>query len=199
MDEVKAGNIVGIGGLEEHLVKTGIVTTYKNLPNFVRTKTISMGLVKVAIEAKNLSEMSLLKQGLEKLNRADPSVEFYTNNKGQFILETCGEVHLERCVHDLLKDYSKGVEISISEPIIPFKETIINNKISHKKKKKRNEYEQIGETSSDDEEEEKKTPDQMTLDDYLKDEYLKIQEKLNIEREFFKKEQTPDMYIEKIL
>ena len=70
--------------------------------------------------------MENLIYGLEKLNRADPSVLFYVNNKVQFILETCGEVHFERCIHDLKTDFATGVEVTVSEPIIPFKETITN-------------------------------------------------------------------------
>ena len=55
VQEVPAGNIAGIGGLEDIVIKTGTISTYIECPNFARTKTISMGLVKVAIEAKNLA------------------------------------------------------------------------------------------------------------------------------------------------
>jgi ribosome assembly protein 1 len=74
VNEIPAGNIGGIGGLENYLVKTGTLSTTRICPNFIKTKTISLGLVKVAIEAKSLDMMSYLKEGLEKLNRADPSV-----------------------------------------------------------------------------------------------------------------------------
>ena len=52
--EVPAGNIVGIGGLEDYIIKTGTISTCKNCPNFSKTKTISLGLVKVALEAVEL-------------------------------------------------------------------------------------------------------------------------------------------------
>jgi len=58
--------------------------------------------------------------------RADPSVEFYTTKQGENILSTCGEVHLEKCLKDLEDDYAPGIEFEIGEPIIPFKETILN-------------------------------------------------------------------------
>jgi translation elongation factor EF-G len=41
---------------------------------------ISLGLVKVAIESENLSDMERLKEGLVKLDRSDPSVNFYINH-----------------------------------------------------------------------------------------------------------------------
>lgn len=74
--------------------------------------------------------MERLKQGLEKLNRSDPSVQFYINNQGEYILSTCGEVHLERCIKDLKDDFAKGVEVHVSDPIITFKETIVNKRLS---------------------------------------------------------------------
>jgi len=51
---VPAGNIVGIGGIEDFLIKTGTISSCKNCPNFAKTKTISMGIVKVALEAEEL-------------------------------------------------------------------------------------------------------------------------------------------------
>jgi translation elongation factor EF-G len=38
--------------------------------------------------------MGDLKEGLMKLNKADPSVQFFTNDKGELVLSTCGEIHL---------------------------------------------------------------------------------------------------------
>lgn len=37
---------------------------------------------------------------------------------------TAGEVHLQRCVDDLQERYA-GVPVSTSDPIVPFRETII--------------------------------------------------------------------------
>jgi len=76
VEEAPAGTIVGIGGLENILLKTGTLSDDPNCPNFTKTKSISVGLVKVALETKNLSEMPYLLNGLRKLDKADPSVEF---------------------------------------------------------------------------------------------------------------------------
>jgi ribosome assembly protein 1 len=35
------------------------------------------------------------------LNKADPALEVYAKENGDWILSTCGEVHLERCITDL--------------------------------------------------------------------------------------------------
>lgn len=51
VDEIPAGNIFGVGGLDEILIKTGTLTTDPECPNFLGMKLISQGLVKVCIEA----------------------------------------------------------------------------------------------------------------------------------------------------
>lgn len=77
-----------------------------------------MGLVRVAVEAEQLSQMELLRWGLEELNRADPSVEFYVSKRGELVLSTCGEVHLEKCLTDL-NDFLNGqVKFETSAPIL---------------------------------------------------------------------------------
>lgn len=44
---------------------------------------------------------------------------------GEHVLITAGEVHLQRCLKDLRENYAK-IEINASEPIVPFRETIIS-------------------------------------------------------------------------
>lgn len=110
VDEVPAGSIVGIGGLDDILIKTGTLSSSPSCPNFVRLQTISMGLVKVVLNSQEIGQMEILKEGLIKLNRSDPSVQFFIN-KGQYILSTCGEIHLERCMKDLNDEFCVGVEI----------------------------------------------------------------------------------------
>jgi translation elongation factor EF-G len=111
--------------------------------------------------------MERLKEGLIKLDRSDPSVNFYINKQGEYILSTCGEVHLERCVKDLQDDFAKGIKLHISDPIITFKETIVNQKLADKKKRvKGGQWEEV-ETSSEEEVEEKKTEEEKTLEEIL--------------------------------
>ena len=80
--------------------------------------------MKVAIEPENLHDMAILVQGLKKLDRADNSVEVYTEENGEHVLVVCGEVHLERCIKDLEETFV-GVPVVISEPIVSFRETVI--------------------------------------------------------------------------
>ena len=52
VDQAPAGSIIGIGGLDDLLIKTGTISSSPECPNFIKLQTISMGLVKVVIEAK---------------------------------------------------------------------------------------------------------------------------------------------------
>lgn len=57
IDRAPAGCIVGIGGLDNILVKSGTICSSVHCPNFIKQQTISMGLVKVAVQTKEYSEM----------------------------------------------------------------------------------------------------------------------------------------------
>ena len=43
---------------------------------------------------------------------------------GEHVLITAGEVHLQRCLRDLTENYAK-IKINASQPIVPFRETIL--------------------------------------------------------------------------
>lgn len=160
-----------------------------------------MGLVKVAIEPEELSQLDQLVEGLEKLNRADPSVEYYVTKKGEHVLSTCGEVHLEKCLKDLKDDYLEGqVAFSTSDPIMPFKETCVNRQVRDKIRKEKAEYELMGaDSSSEESEQEEGTNLEETKDQMSLVEWLEKQKEHEAAREMLRQEQTSgDIYMEKI-
>ncbi|KAF3818086.1 hypothetical protein GH733_014958 [Mirounga leonina] len=67
--------------------------------------------------------MPQLVKGMKLLNQADPCVQILIQETGEHVLVTAGEVHLQRCLDDLKERFAK-IQISVSEPIIPFRETI---------------------------------------------------------------------------
>jgi ribosome assembly protein 1 len=50
IENAGAGCIIGIGGLDEMLIKTGTISSTLACPNFSKFDEVSMGLVKVSIE-----------------------------------------------------------------------------------------------------------------------------------------------------
>ena len=125
LNEVKAGNIVGIGGLEDYILKSATISNNLNCTPFVEITESAAPILRVAIEPELSSDLSLLIKGLHLLNQADANVQVFLNDKGEHILVTAGEVHLERCIRDLKETYAK-IEVVVSSPIVPFRETIID-------------------------------------------------------------------------
>ncbi|KAJ8271563.1 hypothetical protein COCON_G00104220 [Conger conger] len=124
LSEVPPGNVLGIGGMEEWILKSATVSSSPACPPFTPLNFEATPIVRVAIEPKHPSEMPKLVRGMKLLNQADPCVEVLIQETGEHVLVTAGEVHLQRCLDDLQERFAK-IQISASKPIIPFRETII--------------------------------------------------------------------------
>ncbi|CAG8449795.1 15490_t:CDS:10 [Acaulospora morrowiae] len=124
LEEVPAGNVFGVGGLEGHILKNGTLSSTKECKSLASVTSESSPIVRVALEPKDPSEISKLIEGLRLLNQADPCVEVLVQETGEHVILTAGEVHLERCLLDLRERFAK-IEIQVSPPIVPFRETIV--------------------------------------------------------------------------
>ncbi|RVE50700.1 hypothetical protein evm_004610 [Chilo suppressalis] len=124
IDEAIAGNIIGIGGLQEHVLKTATLSSTLACPAFSEIQYAAVPILRVAVEPQNPSQLPQLVKGLKLLNQSDSCVQVLLQETGEHVLVTAGEVHLERCLEDLKNNYAK-IPISVSEPIVPFRETVI--------------------------------------------------------------------------
>ncbi|XP_056878924.1 elongation factor-like GTPase 1 [Takifugu flavidus] len=124
LEEVPAGNILGIGGLDDYVLKSATLSSTPACSPFTPLNFEATPIVRVAIEPKHPSEMPKLVRGMRLLNQADPCAEVLIQETGEHVLVTAGEVHLQRCLDDLRERFAK-IEISASEPIIPFRETLV--------------------------------------------------------------------------
>ncbi|KAK9453620.1 P-loop containing nucleoside triphosphate hydrolase protein [Dipodascopsis uninucleata] len=125
LESVPSGNVVGIGGLEGSLVKSGSIFGVER--GGVNLAGVSIGgdpIVRVALEPEHPSQLPQLEKGLRLLNQADPCVRVILQETGEHVLLTAGELHLERCLKDLRERYAR-VEIQSSQPIVPYRETIV--------------------------------------------------------------------------
>ncbi|XP_061740318.1 elongation factor-like GTPase 1 [Nerophis ophidion] len=123
-EEMPSGNVLGIKGLEDFVLKSATLSTSPACPPFTPLHFEASPIVRVAIEPKHPSEMPKLVRGMRLLNQADPCAEVLIQETGEHVLVTAGEVHLQRCLDDL-KDRFAKIEISASKPIIPFRETVV--------------------------------------------------------------------------
>lgn len=124
LDEVPAGNICGIRGLEQHVLKTATLSNNIFCPSFCDLILMATPIFRVAVEPKIPSDMPKLVKGLKLLNQADACVQVIVQENGEHVLVTLGEVHLERCIYDLETQFSKCL-LNVSSPIVPFRETIV--------------------------------------------------------------------------
>ncbi|XP_047218843.1 elongation factor-like GTPase 1 isoform X3 [Girardinichthys multiradiatus] len=124
LEEVPAGNVLGIGGLEEYVLKTATLSTSSACPPFTPLNFEAAPIVRVAVEPKHPSDMPKLVRGMRLLNQADPCAEVLIQETGEHVLVTAGEVHLQRCLDDLRERFI-NTEITVSKPIVPFRETVV--------------------------------------------------------------------------
>ncbi|XP_011339302.1 elongation factor-like GTPase 1 isoform X2 [Ooceraea biroi] len=124
VNEIPAGNVFGIGGLEEHVLKTATLSTTIACPSFTELTSLAVPILRVALEPTHPNDLPKLISGLKLLNQADACALVHMQENGEIILSTIGEVHLERCLEDLKLKYAK-IDINVSEPIVPFRETIV--------------------------------------------------------------------------
>ncbi|PRP80862.1 Elongation factor Tu GTP binding domain containing protein [Planoprotostelium fungivorum] len=126
VDSVPAGNVFGIGGIEESIIKTATLSSTEYCPAFNVMTFGSSPIVRVAVESMNPQEMHRVIEGLKILNQADPCVEILVQETGEHVVVASGELHLERCLKDLRESYAK-VDLRVSPPLVAFRETVTND------------------------------------------------------------------------
>lgn len=131
LKSASAGTVVGIAGLDNAVLKTATIST--EAPGFcLPAGIVSSGtsglekdaVVKVAVEPHLPQDVGSLREGLRRLNQADPAVETFISAKGEHVIAANGELHLERCLKDLRERFAKGIRIHVSKPIVSFRETV---------------------------------------------------------------------------
>ncbi|RZF46487.1 hypothetical protein LSTR_LSTR007603 [Laodelphax striatellus] len=125
LEQVPSGNVLGIGGLSDHVLKSATLSTQLACPSFSsQLLQLQLPIFRVAVEPQRPADLTALLRGLRLLNQADACVQVIVQETGEHVLVTAGEVHLERCLDDLKERYAR-VPVNVSEPIVPFRETIV--------------------------------------------------------------------------
>nr|XP_054756306.1 translation elongation factor 2-like [Lytechinus pictus] len=123
IEEVPCGNICGLVGVDQYLVKTGTITTFENAHNIKTMKFSVSPVVRVAVEAKDPSQLPKLVEGLKRLAKSDPMVQCLIEESGEHIVAGAGELHLEICLKDLEEDHA-GIPLKKSDPVVSYRETV---------------------------------------------------------------------------
>merc|ERR1712153_250208 len=105
-------------------VKTGTITTFKEAHNMKVMKYSVSPVVRVAVQPKNPNDLPKLVEGLKRLSKSDPLVQCSMEESGEHIIAGCGELHIEICLKDLQEDFMNGAPITISDPVVSYRETV---------------------------------------------------------------------------
>jgi len=123
IEDVPCGNICGLVGVDQFLVKTGTITTFKDAHNMRVMKFSVSPVVRVAVEPKNPADLPKLVEGLKRLAKSDPMVQCIIEESGEHIIAGAGELHLEICLKDLEEDHA-CIPIKKSDPVVSYRETV---------------------------------------------------------------------------
>lgn len=123
IEDVPCGNICGLVGVDQYLVKTGTITTYEKAHNMKQMKFSVSPVVRVAVEPKDPQHLPKLVEGLKRLAKSDPMVLTLTEESGEHIVAGAGELHLEICLKDLEEDHA-GIPLKKSDPVVSYRETV---------------------------------------------------------------------------
>ncbi|KIY47196.1 P-loop containing nucleoside triphosphate hydrolase protein [Fistulina hepatica ATCC 64428] len=123
LEDCPAGNIIGLVGIDQFLLKSGTLTTSETAHNMKVMRFSVSPVVQVAVEVKNAVDLPKLVEGLKRLSKSDPCVQAWISETGEHIVAGAGELHLEICLKDLQEDHA-GVPLKISDPVVPYRETV---------------------------------------------------------------------------
>ncbi|MFH1211658.1 MAG: elongation factor EF-2 [Candidatus Woesearchaeota archaeon] len=122
VSEVPAGNIVGIGGLEN--AYPGETITYEQDEPFEAITHIFEPVITKAIEAKRPSDLPKLIDVLVAVGKEDPSIKIEINQEtGEHLMHGMGELHLEIIENRIRSE--KGVDVQTSPPIVVYREACL--------------------------------------------------------------------------
>jgi len=124
IEDVPCGNICGLVGVDQFLVKTGTLTTFENAHNMKQMKFSVSPVVRVAVEPKDPQHLPKLVEGLKRLAKSDPMVLTLTEESGEHIVAGAGELHLEICLKDLEEDHA-CIPLKKSDPVVSYRETVM--------------------------------------------------------------------------
>ncbi len=121
IQELRAGDIGAVVGLK--FAATGDTLCHVSHPVVLESIQLPEPVIAVAIEAKSSADQDKMMQGLQRLEREDPSCRLRVDAEtGQTLLAGMGELHLEILVDRLLREYK--IQANVGKPQVSYRETI---------------------------------------------------------------------------
>ncbi len=118
---LKAGDIGAIVGLK--FTVTGDTLCNVSHPIVLESIKFPEPVISVAVEAKSSADQEKMIQGLEKLQKEDPSCRLRTDPEtGQTLLSGMGELHLDILIDRLFREHK--VQANVGKPQVSYRETL---------------------------------------------------------------------------
>ena len=124
VDILKAGDIGAIIGLK--FTTTGDTLCDAARPVIFEPIVFPEPVISVVVEAKSSSDQEKMMEGLQRLEKEDPSCRLRTDiETGQILLSGMGELHLDILIDRLLREYK--IQANVGRPQVAYRETISNS------------------------------------------------------------------------
>ena len=121
LDQVSAGDIVGVVGLKESV--TGDTLCDPQRPLLLESISFPETVISMAVEPESSAERKKLADVLDRLAKQDPTFAVRISEEtGQTIISGMGELHLEIIRNRLEKDF--GLKVRVHKPRVSYRETI---------------------------------------------------------------------------
>lgn len=121
VEQLKAGDLGAIVGLK--FTSTGDTLCSTQRLVVFESMIFPEPVISVVVEAKSSADQEKMLEGLQRLEKEDPSCRLRTDvETGQILLSGMGELHLDVLVDRLLREYR--VQANVGRPQVAYRETI---------------------------------------------------------------------------
>ena len=128
IEEARAGDIIALVSLAD--TETGDTLCDSANPVVLERMRFPDPVISVSVQSKTKAESEKFAAALGKMVRADPSLHLETDREtGQTILRGMGELHLEVTLDRMRTEF--GVEGTMGEPQVAYRETITKKLTEH--------------------------------------------------------------------
>jgi elongation factor G len=128
IEEARAGDIIALVSLAD--TETGDTLCDSTNPVVLERMRFPDPVISVSVQSKTKAESEKFAAALGKMVRADPSLHLETDREtGQTILRGMGELHLEVTLDRMRTEF--GVEGTMGEPQVAYRETITKKITEH--------------------------------------------------------------------
>jgi len=117
LEDCPAGNICGLVGIDQFIMKSATLTTDETAHNLRVMKFSVSPVVNVAVTPANPQDIPKLVEGLKRLSKTEPGILVKVTESGEHMVSGAGELQLEIALKDLEEDHA-GVPIKKSNPIV---------------------------------------------------------------------------------